>query len=215
MYTESTPGLTPRIRDSLFLVSWVRGIVTGVGGRLGQRLEGRQRVVARQRLGRGAPPLIQRVGVTGAGVSSRNVKRGGALRWRTRTFNAGLILLDVDLAAREAARDQVDADLVAGDVSLPGPLGGDGAATEVDLDLEPSLAAVLLGHPGLVFEAGPIRKNLDWRRTLSGVLRTKSQIHCRTEWTSGVPEVGKAECVLLILMLIFTCLDRDHLTDHV
>ena len=100
-----------------------------MGGRLGQRLEGRQRVVARQRLGRGAPPLIQRVGVTGAGVSSRNVKRGGALRWRARAFNAGLILLDVDLAARETARDQVDADLVTGDVGLPRPLGGDGAAT--------------------------------------------------------------------------------------
>lgn len=215
MYTESTPGLTPRIRNSLFLVSWVRGIVTGVGGRLGQRLEGRQRVVAGQGLGRGAPPLIQRVGVTGAGVSSRNVKRGGALRWHARTFNACLILLDVDLAARESAGDKVDADLVAGDVGFPRSLGGDGASTEVNLDFEPGLAAVLLGHPGLIFESGAIRKNLDWRRTLSGVLRTKSQIHCRTEWTSGVPEVGKAESVLLILMLIFTCLDRDHLTDHV
>ena len=39
--TQSTPGLTPRVRDSLFLISWVRGIVIRVGGRLGERLEGR------------------------------------------------------------------------------------------------------------------------------------------------------------------------------
>ena len=116
------------------------------------------------------------------------MKRAGTLG---RAVNARLILLDVDLAAREAAGDQVDADLVAGDVCLPRPLGGDRAAAEVDLDLESGLAPVLLGHPGLVFEAGTIRENLDWRRTLSGVLRTKCQVHCGTERTCGVPEVGK------------------------
>ena len=104
------------------------------------------------------------------------MKRGGPLG---RALNARLVLLDVDLAAGH----QVDADLVAGDVCLPRPLGGDRAAAEVDLDLEPGLAPVLLGHSGLVFEAGAIRENLDWRRTLSGVLRTKCQIHCGTERT--------------------------------
>ena len=39
--TQRTPGLTPRVCDSLFLISWVRGIVIGVGRRLGERLEGR------------------------------------------------------------------------------------------------------------------------------------------------------------------------------
>ena len=106
------------------------------------------------------------------------MKRGGALGLRARTVNARLILLDVDLATREAAGDQVDADLVAGDVCLPCPLGGDRATAEVDLDLKAGLAPVLLGHPGLVFEAGAIRENLDWRRTLSGVLRTKCEVHC-------------------------------------
>lgn len=81
------------------------------------------------------------------------MKRGGALGLRARTVNARLILLDVDLATREAAGDQVDADLVARDVGLPRPLGGDRAAAEVDLDLEAGLAPVLLGHSGLIFEA--------------------------------------------------------------
>ena len=121
------------------------------------------------------------------------MERGGALGRRARTVNARLILLNVDLATGEAAGHQVDADLVARDVGLPRPLGGDRAAAEVDLDLEAGLAPVLLGHPGLIFKAGSIGKNLDRRRTLSGVLRTEGQVHCRAERTSGAPETIKAE----------------------
>ena len=120
------------------------------------------------------------------------MKRGWALRWRARTLSARLTLLNVDLSTGEAARYELDTDLVTRDVTFPRPLGGDRAAAKVDLDFETGLAAVLLGHPGLVFKAGAIRKNLHWRRALPRVLRTQGQVHGRTERTCGVPEVGRA-----------------------
>ena len=78
------------------------------------------------------------------------MERGRTLR---RLPLLGLGLLDVDLAS---ASDQFDRDFVARYLALARPLSRDGAASDVDSDLEMSLASVLL-HLALVLEAGTIR----------------------------------------------------------